>query len=136
MMVVEIGADLDRRLRDEKTIWLTTVSPDGIPQPIPVWYWWDGDTFLIFSQPTAKKLRNIAQNPKVALNLSTDEWGNDVVIIGGEASVDPNAPPSIQLTDYIDKYRQGIADINMTPESLSKDFSVAIRVKPTRVRAE
>jgi PPOX class probable F420-dependent enzyme len=137
-MVVEISARLEERLRTEKTIWLTTVRADGQPQPAPVWFLWDAGTLLIYSQPTAQKLRNIAQNPKVALNFAhTDEYGEDgLVVILGEAALDPGAPPSNQIPAYQKKYRQGIADINFTPESLANDFSVAFRVKPTRIRAE
>jgi PPOX class probable F420-dependent enzyme len=135
-MSVEIDPQFEQRLRDEKTVWLTTVRDDGTPQPVPVWFLWDGDTFLIFSQPKAQKLRNIAHNPKVSLNFKhTDDFGEDgIVIIFGEAYVDKRVPPSNQLADYLEKYLEGIKGINMTPDSLAAEFSVALRVKPTRVR--
>ncbi len=34
-----------------------------------------------------------------------------------------------------EKYRDGIKDINMTPESLGSEYATAIRVKPERVRS-
>ena len=43
----EFGARVERRLPDERIIWLTTVGPDNTPQPSPVWFFWDGETFLI-----------------------------------------------------------------------------------------
>jgi PPOX class probable F420-dependent enzyme len=135
-MSVEINPALQQRLRDEKTVWLTTVREDGTPQPVPVWYLWDGDVFLIFSQPKAQKLRNIAHNPKVSLNFKhTDDFGEEgIVIIFGDAYIDKTVPPSNQITEYQEKYLEGIKDINMTPDSLAAEFSVALRVKPTRVR--
>lgn len=137
-MTLEISPKLEGRLRDEKTAWLTTVRADGTPQPVPVWFLWDGDTFLIFSQPKAQKLRNIAHNPRVSLNFKhTDDFGEDgIVIVFGEAAVDENTPPSNQIPAYLEKYLEGIQDINMTPDSLAAEFSVAIRVKPTRVRGD
>jgi PPOX class probable F420-dependent enzyme len=137
-MSIEIDPQLQQRLRDEKTVWLTTVREDGTPQPVPVWYLWDGDTFLIFSQPKAQKLRNIAHNPKVSLNFKhTDDFGEEgIVIIFGEAYVDKTVPPSNQIEAYLEKYLEGIKDINMTPDSLAAEFSVALRVKPTRVRGD
>jgi len=136
MNSLEISPTLEKRLREEKTIWLTTVGADGTPQPVPVWFLWQDGTFLIFSQPKAQKLRNIAQNPKVALHFNhTDDFGEEgIAVILGEAAVDEHAPPSNQITAYLDKYRKGIEDINRMPESLAQEFSVAIRVKPTRVR--
>src|SRR5258705_13280986 len=119
-MSVEISPSLQRRLRDEKTIWLTTVRADGTPQSVPVWYLWDGETLLIFSQPTAQKLRNIAQNPKVSIIFAhTDVFGEaGFAVVTGEAAVDQHAPPSNQIAAYLDKYREGIAAINRTPEQL------------------
>ena len=137
-MSVEISPALEKRLREEKTIWLTTVRADGTPQSVPVWYLWDGETLLIFSQPTAQKLKNIAQNPKVSIIFAhTDMYGEEgFAVITGEAVVDKSAPPSNQIAAYLDKYRAGIHAINFTPESLAAEFSVAIRVRPTRVRGD
>jgi PPOX class probable F420-dependent enzyme len=61
------GARVARRLEDERIIWLVTVDPQQTPQPLPVWYWWDGHRFLMYSQPDTFKLRNIAHNPRVGI---------------------------------------------------------------------
>jgi PPOX class probable F420-dependent enzyme len=128
------GARADRRLRTERILWLTTVRTDGQPQASPVWFVWDGETFLIFSQPDAQKLRNLAANPRVAVHVDTDEAGEDVVTIDGTAAVDPDVPSSDQLEEYQVKYREGIQAIGTTPAELARDYSVAIRIRPTRVR--
>src|SRR2546425_12373164 len=53
----EFGQRAERRLRDEKLAWLTTVDSKGTPQPIPVWFLWDGaDSILIYSKPDTAKL--------------------------------------------------------------------------------
>ena len=135
-MPPEFNRKLTQRLRRELIIWLTTVRPDGMPQPTPVWFLWDGETFLIYSQPNTRKLRNIAHESKVALNLNTDEWGSKVVVITGEASMDEAAPPANRNAAYVRKYREGIAQIEMTPESMASEYSVAIKVKPIHVRQE
>jgi hypothetical protein len=33
---------------------------------------WDGETFLVYSQPGRQKLRNIATNPRLGLNLNSN----------------------------------------------------------------
>jgi PPOX class probable F420-dependent enzyme len=128
-------ARADRRLRTEQILWLTTVRADGQPQASPVWFLWDGETFLIFSQPSAQKLRNLAGNPRVAMHVDTDEGGEDVLTVEGTAAVDPDAPPSDRLEEYQAKYRDGIQAIGMTPAQLAGDYSVAIRIRPTHARA-
>jgi PPOX class probable F420-dependent enzyme len=67
--MVEIDSHVAERLLDEKVIWLTTVSPDGTPQPNPFWFNWNGNSFIIYSSPSSAKLKNISRNPKVSLNF-------------------------------------------------------------------
>ena len=130
----EFGSRAARRPREELIIWLTTVRGDGLPQPSPVWFHWDGETFLIYSRPNTPKVRNIEGNSKVALNLDGDGRGGDIVVISGEARIDADAPPAHDVAAYIEKYRENIARIGMTPESFAADYSVAVRVTPTNLR--
>lgn len=133
-LTTEYGARVARRLQDEQVIWLTTVGRDGTPQPNPVWFVYEDDSFLIYTQDTAYKLRNIRRNPRVSLHFDSGESGEDVVVFTGRASLDESAPLAHRHAAYLEKYRQGIADIDMTPESMGKDYHVAIRVKPDKVR--
>jgi Pyridoxamine 5'-phosphate oxidase len=34
----DFGARVARRLREEETMWLTTVRTDGTPQPTLIWF--------------------------------------------------------------------------------------------------
>jgi PPOX class probable F420-dependent enzyme len=51
----EAGVRAESRLREEMIIWLTTVRSGGQPQSVPVWFLWEGETFLIYSQPGRQK---------------------------------------------------------------------------------
>jgi len=128
----EWGRLAERRLREEEVIWLTTVRREGQPQPIPVWFLWDGETILIYSRPDQQKVRNIRHNPKVSLHFNTDEYGDSVVRIDGVAEIVPDAPPVTEVPEMIEKYRDGIRRIGSDPESFARDYSVAIRVVPQR----
>jgi PPOX class probable F420-dependent enzyme len=81
--VPEIDAEVAGRLARELIVWLTTGRADGQPQSVPVWFLWDQDSFLIYSQPEKPKLGNIASNPKVSLHLRGTETGDDVVMFEG-----------------------------------------------------
>jgi len=131
----EFGRVVKRHLREEYIIWLTTVDSKLTPQPRPVWFIWEDDSFLIFSQAHAYKVKHIRKNPKVALHFNTDERADEhVIIFTGEASIDTNSPPAHKVPAYFRKYKDGIADLNMTPEAFSREYSLAIRIKPTEVR--
>lgn len=131
----EKGARVDARLRDELVLWLVTVRPDGTPVPTPVWFWWDGATILVYSQPETPKLRHIEANPRVALAMRTDEHGDALVVITGTAAVDLDAPRADALPDYLAKYDASIERLGSTPAEFGAEYSVPLRITPTRLRA-
>jgi len=130
----EFGEKVRLRLGQEQVIWLTTVDAKNSPQPRPVWFHWDGETVLIFSQANAAKVRHIRHNLRVALNFNSTAGGSDVMVLLGEASIVDRKISDLRMRDYLDKYHQGIQDIGMTPESFQADYSVPILVKPTTLR--
>jgi len=132
----KFGRLVKKHLKNEYFVWLTTVDLKGTPQPRPVWFIWENDSFLIFSQPNAYKVKHLKNNSKVSLNFNTtDEAGEkDVIIFIGEAAIDKNVPPAHEVKAYLKKYKTGIIGLNATPEEFGKEYSTAIRIKPTEVR--
>ncbi|MCP4198228.1 MAG: TIGR03667 family PPOX class F420-dependent oxidoreductase [Proteobacteria bacterium] len=130
----EFGQRVTRRLGDDQIIWLTTVSREGTPQPRPVWFLWNGVSFLIFSRPNTAKLRHIQHNPSVALNLDGDRFGGDIVVFTGQAEIETSAPGADQVSEYIQKYAAGLERIGMTAEQFVASYSVALRVTPKHLR--
>jgi len=102
----ERDAHIDERLRGELMMWLSTVRPDGRPHLVPVWFLWDGETILIFSQPNQQKLRNLQHNPDVVVALDTAGQGDDVVMIEGKAELLDDPRVSTVLPAYAEKYKE------------------------------
>lgn len=124
-----------RLIKREYIIWLTTVDANLVPQPRPVWFVWDRDSFLVFSQPQAHKVAHLKRHPAVSLHFNTDESGDkDVVVYIGNAVLDPAIPAAHKVPAYLKKYRKGIRNLGMTPEQFSREYSVAIRIKPAGLR--
>jgi PPOX class probable F420-dependent enzyme len=128
----EAGARADERLREEIMIWLTTVRSDGQPQSVPVWFLWDGETFLIYSQPGRQKLKNIGGNARVGLHLNANDRGGEVVRAEGTAEVVQDVPPADEVGAYVEKYRESIARVGFDPGGFARAYSVALRVRPDR----
>ena len=129
------GARALARLSEERIIWLTTVTPAGQPQTSPVWFLYSDGEFLVYSLPGTARTRNLAANPRVSLHLDGNGRGGDIVSIEGEARLDPAAPPSTEVAAYQERYAPWIADYGWTPESFARDYPVALRIRPIRVRA-
>ncbi len=133
----KLRAQVKRRLRDEYFVWMTTVGSDLTPQPRPVWFLWEEKrgSFLIYSQPQAHKVSHLLQHPKVALHFNADATADSgVLVFIGTAEIDRDAAPASKVRGYLKKYREGMMGINMTPDEMARDYSVAIRVTPTSVR--
>lgn len=130
----EFGQRAARRLREERIAWLTTVSPKGTPQPVPVWFLWDSSTsVLLYSQPDTPKLRNIGENPRVSLHLDGNGRGGDIVICMGVARISDD-PSADQVAEYVEKYAELIKRNRWTPASFAADYSVPVRITISRIR--
>ena len=125
----KFGAHVLDKLEHETVIWLTTVKQDGTPEPNPVWFYWDGKTVLIYSQPASFKLRNIPIHPKVSLHF--EGGGDDVVVLTGEATLDPHPTMS---EGYVKKYLADIKGLGDSVDEFHADYSVAIHITPTKFR--
>ena len=132
----EFGRTVKQHIDQEYFIWLITVDSHLSPQPRPVWFIWDNDSFLIFSEPKAHKVRHIQEHPGVALQFNTaDKKGEqDVIVIHGTAVIDSSMPSVNNVPAYIKKYRTGLADLKLSPEEMGARYSVAIRVTPGSMR--
>ena len=125
------GKHVVTRLKRELVIWIVTVGRDAHPHGVPVWFWWDGESFLIYAVP-GQKVRDIQANPNVALHLNTDPVGDDVVRIDGTAKIDSKHPLAYKVLGYTRKYREHIVGLGMTTQEFSEQYHHAIRVRPTR----
>jgi PPOX class probable F420-dependent enzyme len=130
----KIGRTIKRRLKQEQIIWLTTVDAHETPQPRPVWFHWDGETVLIFSQSEGAKVRHITRNSRVALNFNTDSDGGAVGVLIGEAQIlrEPVEPKRMKV--YLSKYEQGIKSLGMTLEAMTQSYPIAICVTSHSIR--
>ena len=131
----DFGARVARRLHDEPVAWLTLVDGTGTPQPAPIWFVWDGESALIYSDHRARRLAHLRANPQVALHLDGNGTGGDIVVLTGEITEEPAEPAVPDNPGYLAKYGSWISEGPWgTPEVFTETYSVALRFRPRRVR--
>jgi len=137
MGVIEPSSAAATRLATAPLGWLTTVRADGQPQSSYVWFHFDGDDLLVFSEPTAAKVRNLAVHPLVSFHLDGDgSAGGAVLTIDGRAELLSGDADADRIRAYLAKYDESIrTGLNTTPERLRERFSATILIVPTRVRS-
>jgi PPOX class probable F420-dependent enzyme len=123
---------IDRMLRTEPVIWLSTVGVAGRPHLVPIWFSWDGESILIASKPGAKKVRNIRHNPAVMLALGEPDDDFDVGLVEGVAELVDQPSAAVLPAGHFAKYRSRMAAIGLGVEEFLATYSEVIRVRPTR----
>ncbi len=127
---------VESRLRGNLMAWLTTVRPNGQPESVPVWFLFrDDDSILMYSQPGAVKLRNIRDNPKVALGLDVTDLGRDIIRIEGTAQRSDDLPSANHVPGYVSKYTERIGAMFDTADQFAELFSVPVLITPTKLHA-
>jgi PPOX class probable F420-dependent enzyme len=115
--------------------WWTTVARDGTPQTSVISFLWDAGTILFHSRPNTWKLQNLVTNQRVSFHLNCDEIGNQMVAIESDARVDEDAPKSNALPAYLAKDPEPYRRRGMDAGNTADQFPVAVRIRPTRIRA-
>ena len=126
------AARIDRLLRSEPVVWMSTVRPDGVPHLIPIWFSWDGEAILIASKPAAQKVRNIRENPVVMLALGRPDADFDVGLLEGRAELLDVPSSELLPASHLAKYRAPMAAIGLTPDEFLATYTQVIRIVPTR----
>ncbi|MDP9027614.1 MAG: TIGR03667 family PPOX class F420-dependent oxidoreductase [Actinomycetota bacterium] len=127
---------VERRLRTDLMAWLTTVLPNGQPESVPLWFFLQDDgTFVIFSQPDKLKLRNIDNNPHVALGLDGTDLGRDIIRIEGTATRAGHLPAADRMPGFVAKYAERIARVFGTAEEYAREYSVPVVITPSKLHA-
>ncbi len=129
------GARALGRLASDRIGWLTSGTPGGQPQTFPIWFLWEDGTILVYSDRRARRNNaNVAANPRVSFHLDTNDGGGDVVVVEGEAVIDPTVPPVTEHPGYLTKYGRWIDEYLGGATEMAEVYSVPLRIHPTRVR--
>ena len=109
-----------RFLETEPVIWLSSIRPDGAPHLVPTWFVWDGETIVIRSKPHARKVRNLAHDPRAMLALGDADDDFDVGLLEARAEVVDGDRPLPEA--FVAKYRQRMAGLGLTPAGIRGDL--------------
>jgi hypothetical protein len=61
---------------------------DGSPRVIPIFFLWAGGEIVVYSPPTAPKMKALRSGSRVALTIDSNDWPCKVLMIRGETRVE------------------------------------------------
>ena len=110
---------------------LATVGPDGSPQVTPVWVdvREDEDLILVNTAEGRRKVKNIRQNPQVAIDVTEQENPYNMVSIKGEV-VDITAEGA---DEHIDSLAKKYLGKDKYPFRQPGEKRLILKIRPERV---
>lgn len=126
------------RLETERVGWLATAGRDGYPHTVPIWFLWQDERALIFSEPETAKVRNIRADARVALHLETGADGEQLSVLRGVATLrdDATAAALSELREpYVAKYAGGLENLGWSLDEMAARYSTIIEVTPHKLIA-
>jgi PPOX class probable F420-dependent enzyme len=131
-MAVEFTQEVSERLSSDSYGWLTTVAKSGQPVPKLVWFYFDGNDVIVYSEPNAAKVRHIKNHPRVSLNLDSDGNGSGIIVVGGTAAIDAEDANPLEDDRYRTKYGELAATFGFSEEFLAA-YSVRLKISIDKV---
>jgi PPOX class probable F420-dependent enzyme len=113
-----------------------TLREDGSPHLVPVWYRWDGESILIWTDDVRVWARNLRRDPRVAFSVQEIEAPFAAVALRGRATLTRADDDETlgQIRRIIERYVPG----NELPgflESWLVGPQILVRIEPEVVRS-
>ena len=68
---------------------LAYIATDGTPRVVPIWFHWNGKEIVMGTPPKAPKLKALRKNPRVSMTIDNNEFPHKVLLIRGNARLEP-----------------------------------------------
>ena len=86
---------------------VATTLPDGGPHSVPVWAIFENGRIAFFTQPSSRKARNVARDPRVALSLVDETNPYRTLQIRGRVVETVEGEDALAIIDRISQHYIG-----------------------------
>ncbi|MEV6306564.1 pyridoxamine 5'-phosphate oxidase family protein [Actinoplanes sp. NPDC051861] len=104
-----LNRPLSQELLSRDLARMAFIALDGTPRSIPIGIVWNGTEIVMCTATNARKLPALRRNPAVALTIDTESHPPRVLLLRGQAELDP-------VDGIPDEYFQWNGTYEMTPE--------------------
>ena len=109
---------------------LAYVGLDARPRVVPIWFIYAGGEFIMVTGPKAYKARALAANGAVALTIDSSTPPYHVLLVKGDAVIEPTDGMASEYPDIVRRYLAGAADAYLAPMRDRVKEQRRIRVTP------
>ena len=83
---------------------LAYIGLDGRPRVVPIWFAFEDGEFIMITGPRADKVPAIERNPAVALTIDAHKPPYHVLLVDGEARVEPTEGMAPEYPGIVRRY--------------------------------
>jgi PPOX class probable F420-dependent enzyme len=122
-------------LASARTAVLVTIGPDGVPDPVGMWFVMDGDDLVMRTYAKSQKVRNLERDPRVSVLVEDGETYQTLrgVQLTGRVSLSRDVDAVLDVVAGLAAKYDGVADLDR--ESL-RDYAgkqSVLRLHPEQV---
>lgn len=126
-------AGVDRFLRDATIpVRVAAQMDDGFPVIVSLWFQWDGTHLWCATHESAKLLRHLRRQPRVAFEVAPDSPPYHGVRGQALAEIGESGTGNVLLEKLLTRYLGG-TESELAQWLLGRDGEVTIRLKPVRM---
>jgi PPOX class probable F420-dependent enzyme len=116
-----------------RTAKIATVSADGHPHVVPVWFLLDGDDLVVTSTSGSAKARHLARDPRVAVSVDDESPPYAFVALRGTASLYRDPPDLLAWTTRIAGRYLAAPEVARAGRRYAEIDDLIIRIRVDRV---
>ena len=96
-----MGPEVQPLFESANVVHVATVMPDGSPHSVPVWSRIEDGRIAFFTQPTSRKARNLAADPRVAISVTARENPYWMAQVRGRVAETLDGDAALEVIDRI-----------------------------------
>jgi PPOX class probable F420-dependent enzyme len=114
---------------------LAYVGRDGAPRVVPIWFAYIAGEIVMVTGPKADKVRAIEANGRVALTIDSSTPPYHVLLVNGDATVEPTDGMASEYPDIVRRYLGKAADAYLAPmrERVKTQRRIRVRIRNYKV---
>jgi PPOX class probable F420-dependent enzyme len=123
--MAELPDSVRTLLRRANFAHVATVLPSGAPHSVPVWIALEGDRIAFFTQPSTRKARNLAADPRVAISIVDHDEPYRMAQVRGHVAETVEGEAALEIIDRM--------AVRYTGEPFPLRSGIVFLVEPERV---
>ncbi len=112
---------------------LSYIDVDGRPKVVPIWFTHDDGDIIMVTGPKAAKLRGIEANGAVALTIDSSTPPYKVLLVDGDASLEPVEGFAPEYRGIVERYLGLAADAYLGQLRVKRQVRIRVKVRSYRI---